>query len=212
MLRKIAVPIFYYLFRLWSMTLRIHYENKEYLEEAYEKGLGVIFAFWHGDLFITASAGINQNKKRKIYILTSKSRDGELLSCFLHKFGFGTVRGSGNRGAIGGFLNLHERLKQNFNTALAVDGSQGPRYRVKPGSILLAKTTGAVILPSAANYSWKIALPSWDRCEIPLPFSKCLIKIGRPLMAPPETEREGIEKIRASLEDELRRLKGVCET
>jgi hypothetical protein len=211
-LRKIFIPIGYYVFRLWSLSLRIHYENIEHLEEAYEKGQGIIYAFWHGDLFVFASTGAKQNKRKKIFILTSKSRDGELLSCFLHKFGFGTVRGSSHQGGIGGFLNLHKQLKQTWNTAIALDGSRGPRYCVKPGSILLAKMTGAVILPAAVICSSKITLNSWDRCEIPLPFSKCHIKIGRSIITPPDTDRDGIEKIRACIEDELRRLKGVSGT
>lgn len=211
-LRKIFVPIGYYIFQLWRLSLRIHYENTQHLEEAHRKGTGIIFAFWHGDLFVFACSGAKENKRNKIFILTSKSRDGELLSQLLHKFGFGTVRGSSHKGGIGGFLNLHKQLKQTWNTAIALDGSRGPRYCVKPGSILLAKMTGAVILPAAVRCSRKITLNSWDRCEIPLPFSKCDIKIGKPIITPPDTDRKGLEKIRACVEDSLRSLKGVHET
>jgi len=211
LLKHIGVFIGYFVFYLWRKTLRIVYKNPEHLEQAYQKNKGIIYSIWHGDLFVVGCAGMKENKRRKIYILTSKSRDGELISRFLHKLGYGTVRGSSYRGGIGGFLSLHTNLKAGSNTALALDGSRGPRYEVKPGSILLAKTTGAILLPSAVHCSSKIRLNSWDRCEIPLPFSKCIINIGKPMEIPETINREELEQYRKSVEDCLRKLKGVEE-
>jgi len=187
----------------------MEYRNRERLEEAYDSGKGIIFSFWHGDLFGAACAGAGENKRRRIYILTSKSRDGELLTRFLHKIGFGTVRGSSSKGALGGFLNLHDKLKTGENTALTLDGPRGPRYDAKPGAILLAKTSGAIIIPGALHYSLKVTLKSWDRCEIPLPFCRCDVRIGSPVIVAKNADRKEMEMIRKSLEKQLREIKGA---
>jgi hypothetical protein len=209
LLFHLFVPIGYYLFRLWRSTLRIEYHNREQLDQAYGSGQGIIFAFWHGDLFGAACAGIRENKKRPIYILTSKSRDGELLTRFLQKNGLGTVRGSSSKGALGGFLNLHDKLKTGENTALTLDGPRGPRYDAKPGAIMLAKTSGALIIPGAIRYSLRVKLKSWDRCEIPLPFSRCLVRIGSPVAVARNADRNEMEMIRKSLEKNLQEMKGT---
>ena len=205
------VPLGYCLFHLWRLTLRIEYHNKEHLDQAYKSGQGIVFAFWHGDLFGAACAGIRENKRRTIYILTSKSRDGELLARFLHKTGLGTVRGSSSKGALGGFLNLHNKLKTGQNTALTLDGPRGPRHEAKPGAIMLAKTSGAILLPGAIRYSLKVTLKSWDRCEIPLPFSRCLVRIGSPVAVPRNADRKEMEIIRKSREKDLQEIKGAAD-
>jgi len=187
----------------------MEYRNSEYLDEAYQTGRGMIFVFWHGDLFFAGCAGNRENKKRKIYILTSKSRDGEVLTRFLHKLGFGTVRGSSYQGGLAGFFSLHDKLHIGANTALALDGSRGPRYDAKPGAIMLAKTSGALLVPGAIHCSLKVSLKSWDRCEIPLPFSRCQVRIGKPVSVSRDIDREELEKIRKSLETNLLELKGI---
>lgn len=208
LLEHLGLPLGFVLFRVWHATLRVKYRNKHHLEEAYESRRGIIFGFWHGDLFATAYEGVRESLRRKIFILTSRSRDGEMLTRFLHRLHFGTVRGSSSRGGTGAFLALNDRLSEGMNTALALDGPRGPRHRVKPGAILLARTSGALILPSAIRYSRKIALKSWDRAEIPLPFSRCLILIGPPVTIPGKGSREELEQVRESLEKTLLELKG----
>ncbi|MCV4784755.1 hypothetical protein OFM36_35525, partial [Escherichia coli] len=56
--------------------------------------------------------------------------------------------------------------------AFTVDGPRGPRYRVKPGPILLAKKSGRPIIPLSFEYKRRIEAGSWDKMQIPLPFSR----------------------------------------
>jgi hypothetical protein len=207
LLRTILLPLGYFIIRLWWATLRIDYVNSIYLNELIAADKGFITSFWHGDMFTIAAAGSKENKRKKFYILTSRSRDGEILSRFFHRLGFGTVRGSSSRGGMSALLSLKDLLEQGKTTALAVDGPRGPRFIVKPGVILLARTTGAVIFPTAINASHKITLRSWDQCEIPIPFTRCRCIFGKPIKVAPYLKNDAMEQVRKELEETLLKMK-----
>jgi len=169
----------------------------------------IICAFWHGDMFMTAFLGIKEKKKKKnIAIITSRSRDGELMTRVLNKLGYLTVRGSSARGGLQALLNLMNVMKKNNNAAIAVDGPRGPYHKVKPGVILLAKKTGAVILPYAIQCNKKIIFKkSWDKSEIPLPFSSVNAIFSEPIKIPLDATKEEIEVYNSKLEETLIKLK-----
>jgi len=169
----------------------------------------IIYAFWHGDMFMTAFLGIKEKKKKKnIAIITSRSRDGELMTRVLNKLGYLTVRGSSARGGLQALLNLMNVVKNNNNAAIAVDGPRGPYHKVKPGIILLAKKTGAVIVPYAIQCDKKIVFKkSWDKSEIPLPFSSVHAIFSEPITISPNASKEDMEKWNNKLEEILIKLK-----
>ena len=207
LLGNIGMPLAWLLFELWRRSLRIEYIHLDSVEGNLKQGQGAVYSFWHGDLFLIACGGIVQNKINPIHIMTSRSRDGEMLSRFLHKLGFGTVRGSSSRGGTGALLILNRILKEGRPTAIAVDGPRGPRCQAKSGAILLARTSGSIIFPVAAASSKTIRLRSWDRCEIPLPFSRCRVSVGSPISVTHDADREKIEEVRTSLQEKLNQLK-----
>jgi lysophospholipid acyltransferase (LPLAT)-like uncharacterized protein len=50
---------------------------------------------------------------------------------------------------------------------------------------------------------WKIELKSWDRFQIPLPFSRCHLVLSEPIHVPPEASEEELEAIGQRLGKEL---------
>ncbi len=208
-LQNIGIPLAYALFRLLVITLRIPVVNQHIHDALLAEGKGIIYAFWHGDLVMTVHHGTIANRKRRIFIMTSLSRDGELLARFLRLFGFGIVRGSTSRAAVQGLHQLKKRLDEGFSTAVAVDGPRGPRHQVKPGIALLAKASGCPILPFAITISRAIRLRSWDRCEIPLPFSRCELSFGAPVRLAPNTDHKTLHQVCRELETTLLKLKGT---
>jgi len=48
----------------------------------------------------------------------------------------------------------------------------------------LAQATGLPIIPYSCRLGWKIQLKSWDRFQIPLPFSHCEMFFGEPIHVP----------------------------
>ncbi|HOE64037.1 MAG TPA: lysophospholipid acyltransferase family protein [Candidatus Sumerlaeota bacterium] len=206
-LTTIGLPLGYCLTRLWWAALRIKFQNWQYVDDAIGSGKGLIYGFWHGDLFVIAAAGRKENARKKIFVMTSRSRDGELFSKFLNKLGYGTIRGSTSRGGMSALLSLKDILVEGKTAALAVDGPRGPRAVVKPGAILLSKTADALVVPVAVHISKKIQLRSWDRCEIPLPFSCCIVRAGKPISVHPNANHQEMEDARKSLEDTLIQMK-----
>jgi lysophospholipid acyltransferase (LPLAT)-like uncharacterized protein len=85
------------------------------------------------------------------------------------------------------------------------DGPKGPRFKFKPGAILLAQMSGRPMLPLAyaASRAW---LVKWDKFVIPVPFSRVVIAVGTPRYVPRVTDAAGIERLQADMELELKKL------
>ncbi len=206
-LQTIGIPLAYVLIRLLVLTLRIRVTNQHILDALLAEGKGVICAFWHGDLVMIMHHGRTENRRRRVFIMTSLSRDGELLARFLRLFGFGIVRGSASRAAVQGLHQMKKRLDEGYSVAVAVDGPRGPRHQVKPGVAILAKVSGRPIVPFAITTSRAIRLRSWDRCEIPLPFSRCELSFGTPIRLEPNADHETMHQISRQLEATLLQMK-----
>jgi lysophospholipid acyltransferase (LPLAT)-like uncharacterized protein len=70
--------------------------------------------------------------------------------------------------------------------------------------ISVAQVTGLPIVAVSYHLRWKIRLRSWDRFQIPLPFTKCVVYVGLPILVPRETPDEAREEVRNRLESAMR--------
>jgi lysophospholipid acyltransferase (LPLAT)-like uncharacterized protein len=61
-------------------------------------------------------------------------------------------------------------------------------------------------VPVALNLNWKIQLKSWDRFQIPLPFARCEIVVGKILRVPRDISDADRESLRQQLETEMRAI------
>ena len=170
----------------------------------------VIFAIWHNRLslslriyqrfFIPARPG------RRLAAMVSASRDGGLLARILELFEVQPVRGSSSRRGHQALLEMVTWAEQGFDLAITPDGPRGPRYEVQDGVIAVAQLTGMPIIPVGYSLGWKWQLPSWDRFQIPLPFSACSMTIGELIRVPRSASAEERQELRRRLEDSLRRM------
>jgi lysophospholipid acyltransferase (LPLAT)-like uncharacterized protein len=67
----------------------------------------------------------------------------------------------------------------------------------------LAQITGLPVVPASYRLQWKIQLKSWDRFQIPLPFSRCEIYVGKMLTVSRDISDAEREKLRQELEAEM---------
>lgn len=168
---------------------------------------GAIFALWHGDHFPTMWTF----RHRETCVITSQSRDGELLTRILEGWGIRAVRGSSSRGGIGALKEMARIVRSGRDGVVAVDGPRGPRHVVKPGIVLLAKLTGAPIIPVVASASRYWQFKSWDRYRLPKPFARTLVLFGEPLFVPAQVSNDQLEVYRAQLEQSLLAMQPVVE-
>jgi lysophospholipid acyltransferase (LPLAT)-like uncharacterized protein len=114
------------------------------------------------------------------------------------------VRGSSSRRGPQALLELTSHAQKGYDLAVTPDGPKGPRYVVQTGVIALAQVTGLPIIPVTCNARLKLCLKSWDRFQIPMPFSRCEIILNEPILVPREADAAKREEQRQRLETCLR--------
>jgi len=161
-----------------------------------------IYAVWHGRMLLLARL----YGWRRARVLTSRSRDGELVARVVERFGLETVRGSSSRAGAEGLRALARSLRDGRDAVVVPDGPRGPRETVKPGLIALAKLSGAPIVPIAVAASREWRLRSWDEFRIPKPFSRCVVLFGEPIRVARQADRAVEEAARKDVEAALHAL------
>ena len=169
-----------------------------------EPEMPAIFAFWHGQHFLTPFLKTKDNHRVKVLI--SRHRDGEFNAIAAERLGIGTIRGSGDhgsafhrKGGVGAFKEMVRALAENYNVALTADVPK--RSRVAGlGIIMLARESGRPIMPFAMATSRFMRLNNWDRTTINLPFGRGAVTGVDAVIVPPDADAETMEKCRLQLE------------
>lgn len=135
-----------------------------------------ILIFWHNRIPAIAIAFLRhypaRHPSRKgVSVLTSPSKDGDILAGVMANLGMGSVRGSSSRRGSTAIRELTALLESGTDLAITPDGPRGPKYSLGPGAVFLAQKTGIPIMPLHARYNRAIRLKTWDNFAIPLPFS-----------------------------------------
>jgi lysophospholipid acyltransferase (LPLAT)-like uncharacterized protein len=169
----------------------------------------VIFSIYHGRFI--GMLDIVENR-RKVTILISRSRDGEVIARIADRFGYSVARGSPAHQAVEGALQLVSASKEGQSLMLTVDGPRGPIYKVKPGVIRIAEITGLPLLPFYCNFRkteyWRT---SWDKISGGYYGSPMLYMIGDPIPVPGDLTDDQREGYRQKLESEMDLLRERSE-
>ncbi len=146
-------------------------------------------AHWHGDelALIPRFGYIGPT------ILVSHSKDGSIMARGATALGYRVTRGSSSRGAVGGLLALIKAVKNGHAVVLAVDGPQGPRGVCKPGIVRVVQKSGVPLFPvGVAGSNRFVFKKSWNQAYLPLPFSRQVVWIDKPLYFPKKTDTSRI--------------------
>lgn len=155
---------------LWVRSLRPRFVDSPPLPAS-----GVL-VLWHEHMLPCLAAF----QKRDMRVLISASRDGELGARAAERLGYRAVRGSSSRGGAEALRALATELKRDGGwVAFVADGPRGPRRRAKPGAAWLAEHTGLPLYGVVADCPLGFTLNSWDRCRVPLPFSRVRLRVAR---------------------------------
>lgn len=192
-------------------TLRLTVIGAEHIDtarqRAREAGMPISWAFWHGRQAVL----LDRHKRDPVVILASLSRDGEIQTALLERFGYRVTRGSSSRGGARGLINMIRGARAGYEPGFAVDGPKGPRHEVKPGVVRLAKKLGTPVMPATAYAEPAWFIGSWDRTMIPRPFGRGVIVYGNPVEVPTDADESVLEAKRVELEGELRRITAVAD-
>jgi lysophospholipid acyltransferase (LPLAT)-like uncharacterized protein len=185
-----------------GLTLRWRVEGLQHLEVIHASGRQPVMAFWHGRILPATF----YFRRRGIVVITSENFDGEWIARIIERFGYGTARGSTSRGGRKAMLQLVRDMKAGRAAGFTLDGPRGPARVAQPGAVWLASATGNPLLPFHLEASSHWSLRSWDRTQIPKPFSTVALAVGEPIEVPREAPEETLEQARQELE---RRLGGL---
>lgn len=133
-----------------------------------------VIAFWHGSML---PVWFYFRKLKNKAGIVSKSKDGQILSDYLQLLNFRLVRGSSSKGGKEVIENavLHAQSSTIFITP---DGPRGPNRKMKIGAVLISYKAKVPLQLCSVETGWSIKLNSWDRFEVPLPFSKITLKFS----------------------------------
>jgi lysophospholipid acyltransferase (LPLAT)-like uncharacterized protein len=193
----------YWAIRIVCGTLRWEVRNQRHLDSVHASGKRVIFAFWHGRIFMATY----HFRNRGIVVMTSNNRDGEYIARVIRSFGYGAARGSSTRGSVGATVEILRALRAKMDVAFTVDGPTGPRYVAKPGAAYVAWKSGSPLLPFSISVDKKWIMRSWDHFVVPKPFSRALVLVGDPIYIDPGAGEEGIREAEIQLQHSLEELR-----
>ena len=165
-----------------------------------------IGALWHNRLLFFPIVLRRFFPDRSGAALISASRDGDLLTDAVQRFGYDVIRGSSSRLGAPALIQLGHVLESGRDVVITPDGPRGPVYQVGAGAVFLAQKTGAAVLPINMEFSRCWRLRSWDHFIIPKPFSKVRIIIGQSHQVGSTSTSDAFEAERLRLEQAMMAL------
>jgi lysophospholipid acyltransferase (LPLAT)-like uncharacterized protein len=192
--------------RLLLATVRFRAEDpSEFAENSVKRP--VIICFWHNRILGITLAflrGYPHRVRKGVNVLTSASRDGEILAQVMGQLGMEAVRGSSSRRGSRAMRELIDLIEDGYDVAITPDGPRGPRYSFGPGAISLAQLTGSPLTLMHAKFSRCFRMKTWDGFIIPLPFSEVAVKVEPPIYVPRKLDEKEFEATRSRMEMLLR--------
>jgi len=212
LLYRLTVPLALGVIRAWWLTCRVvRVEGEQHLGDALARAPSLVPCYWHQHQLYCGKYLLEQRSRGlTVGWLISPSVDGELGAMMVQRFGGAVIRGSSTHTGARALRDYYQALvKDNVSPVITPDGPRGPRFKFKPGALLLAQMSGRPILPMsyAASRAWLI---KWDRFVIPVPFARIAIAIGPPRYVARVTDATTLERLQEQMEEELKRLYRVA--
>ena len=195
----------YPLMRALGSTLTWKVEGAEHLTEIEAAGQKPILAFWHGRIFPATL----YFQRRGIVVITSENYDGEWIARIITRFGYGTARGSTSRGGPKALRQLVRDVNAK-GAAFTLDGPRGPAEVAQPGAVWLSKASGQPLVPFHFEAASSWTMKSWDRTQIPRPFTTVVMAIAEPIYVPRDADDAALEEWRQRLQQSLAECRQRC--
>lgn len=204
-LESLGVHIVTLFQRFTLATSRVHSINRQVLDELLSAHRPFILAIWHCNVYMSPIL----YRGMDVYVLISKSKDGDLIDRVVHAFGNRSIRGSTSRGGPSALKAMIRVARQNSRLAFTPDGPRGPAFQVQPGIIAAASACGIPIVPVHYESTRQKIARSWDSHRVPLPFGTLIHSWGDPIEIARDLSEEQFEaergRVEAALLENMRR-------
>lgn len=184
MLRPLIPYLAYYFLGFVGWTSRLRIVDQKHRDRLREKGERFIYAVWHNrQAFVTCS-----HRHDNTSVMVSRSRDGQIVAKVMELSGLRASRGSSSRGAGAAIREMIKLVSEGWDIGFTPDGPKGPVNEAKAGIFLLARKLKIPILPMTTALSNRLILKSWDSYNIPMPFSRAVVRYGAPITVGPDDD------------------------
>ena len=182
---------------VWIKTCRLTILGEENYQKLREERKPVVILVWHGRIFLVPYFF----RRRGVAPLVSPSRDGEIVSRIMSRWGYRIIRGSSSHVIIKAWNRMKRELQEGGEVLIVPDGPRGPNRKMKIGGLKLAQETGAFLVPFTFSSSKQKKLKSWDQFLMFPPFSKVVAIFGEPVFLRSDQSQEGLEQDRQRIEE-----------
>ena len=189
--------------RMVHLTSSWTYDSAISAKHPLKLDIPFIACFWHGRLMMMGS---NWVQPRPLYMLISGHPDGKLIARIIQRLGFKSLEASTNKGGEVALRSMLRTLKEGNCVGFTPDGPRGPRMRARLGAIVLARLSGAPILPTTFSSTRRKVFKSWDRFVLARMFGRGIFLWGEPIWVPKDAYDVEMERLRQVLENSLNDL------
>lgn len=160
--------------------------------------------YWHGQQ-IGCSCLIRDWIRRgfRVGYIISASVDGEVPADIARSWGAEVIRGSAQDTGALVLRDALAMMRKGVSIATMSDGPLGPKHEVKTGTVLMARMSGAAMIPIACAASSAWTMNTWDAFMIPKPFARVALAVGKPVEVPRTMSVDDIEDVRQEMQQAM---------
>lgn len=196
----ILIPLLYrlYIFIVWK-TSRTTDNYAERYDPFTKKFGGLVAMIWHQEV----ATAPHIFRGRQVHTLASLNTMGRLITALLENHDFKVFRGGRRKRIV--LKDMIRYLHENPDIVygITVDGSRGPARKMKRGSCLLAKGSGAPLFAVCTRARHCLYAPSWDETAVPLPFNRIDTYALGPYWIDPKADSKTFDAFCTHIEQEL---------
>ena len=185
-----------FLIELFNRSITFTTENEGPMQALLDEGQPFVLVFWHGSMTYPWW----RLRFHRAAALVSQSKDGQLLANLLKSWGYHVLRGSSSRGSKEAMTAMRDAVRDGFVLCVTPDGPRGPYHEMKMGAVRVAQTMAVPLVMVSVGYRRFRHLRSWDRFEVPFPFTRARVIYSDPIVIDPELQGEALDEKRLELE------------
>jgi lysophospholipid acyltransferase (LPLAT)-like uncharacterized protein len=196
----------------WAMTRVTRVLGDGRLEAALAEHGAVIPVYWHRHQLLPVQYLLaHRDRGLRLGFLVSPSVDGEMPAMIVRRAGGHAIRGSANQTGAQALRDFFLAIqREGLSPALTPDGPRGPVGEFKPGAILLSQLSGKPMIPMAFAARRPFVFPTWDRFVLPLPFTRAVLAVGEPRVAPKRLDAAALSQWQLDMAAELGDLEAAA--